>query len=123
MSRSFAWLAEKLYGARPSRRGERELLHRDVDAQPRAPAAGTVERETTVEGADAIGEPAQPGAAPGIRAADSVVLDLEREARGVAFDADHGAARVRVLRDVGKRLRDDEVGRRLDVSGQPTSGA
>ena len=54
----------------------------------RPAARRAVDRERAVERGDAVGEPAQPGAARGVGAADAVVGDLDRHAAVRAADRD-----------------------------------
>ena len=54
-----------------------------------------------------------------VGAADAVVADLDLELVAVEPDRHHGVRRAAVLADVGERLGDHEVGRRLDRHRQP----
>ena len=66
--------------------------------------------------------PLQTGAAARIGAADAVVVDLDDRVAVDPGDADPRGGRVRVLADVGERLRDDVERCRLDRSRQPFVG-
>ena len=69
---------------------------------------------------DAVGETAQPRAAARIGAADPIVAHLhDGMAVGAHARCTEACDRVGVLDDVGERLGDHEVGRRLDRRGQP----
>ena len=63
--------------------------------------------------------PSQPGAVRGVRAADPVVRNLDHGHVVCPHELDHGAARVRILRDVGQRLGGDEVRGGLDPLREP----
>jgi hypothetical protein len=52
------------------------------------------------------------------RAAASVVGHLDEHIAGLAAHGDGGGAGGRVVGDVRERLRDDEVGGRLDLRGE-----
>jgi hypothetical protein len=82
-----------------------------------AAAARAVDRQVAVERADAIGEASEPCAAVRRGAALSVVADLDARVAVLAIDGDPGLARLRLLRDVRERLRDDEVRGGLDMAG------
>ena len=91
-----------------------------ISARSVVPApGGTVEHEPPAERLDAVGEPAQAGAALRRRAADAVVAHLDQRVPVRALDADGHHGRARVLGDVGQRLGDHVVGGGLDRAGQP----
>lgn len=76
--------------------------------------------ELAVQRAHAVAESGEPGPLDEGGAADAVVLDLDREPAVVRPTHRHaGPGRPRVLRDVGERLTDDEVGGRLNRGGRP----
>jgi len=54
----------------------RGLLERDRHADPRAFAGRALDPKLSVEGCDAVAQPAQTAAAAGIGASDAVVLDF-----------------------------------------------
>ena len=63
--------------------------------------------------------PARPAAFDEGRAADAVVLHLDRQTVAAPTDGDVARVALRVLRDVGERLAHDEVGGGLDRCGRP----
>ena len=81
--------------------------------------AGLVDDQPAVERRDPVFEAAQPGPVIGVGAADAVVADLDLDRAVAPRDADRGAVGVGVAGDVGQRLGDHEVGRRLDRFRQP----
>ena len=97
----------------------------DDDAQPvhaqgswtrsRVPPPGWArELQLAVERGDPVREPVQARAGARDGAADAVVGDLQLQAAVHALHPDGRVLGLRVLGDVGQRLRDDEVRRRLD---------
>ncbi len=63
--------------------------------------------------------PRRPDPGRGVGPADAVVADLDLELLALAADGHVRVRRGAVLPDVGERLGDDEVGRRLDRHRQP----
>jgi hypothetical protein len=66
-----------------------------------------------------VDETAEAGATVLACTADAVVLDLDHEPAVLLLRTNSNVRRPRVLDRVGDRLANDEVGRRLDLSGQP----
>src|SRR5436190_8839097 len=88
----------RVYAARAP--GNQLRSERDDRADERALAGSALDDQASVEGVDAVGEAAQAGAAAGVRAADSVVRDLDDRVAVRAGDADARERCARVLRDV-----------------------
>jgi hypothetical protein len=89
-----------------------------------ARSGGAVDRESPVERADAVGEPFESPARLGLRAAGSVVGDLDEQSSIVRGDGDRGGSRVCVFGDVRQCFGGDEVrgalhGRRIALIGDP----
>ena len=94
------------------------LGHGDLRPQRCPLALRAVERERPVERRQPVLQPAQPRPAAGVGAPDPVVGDLDGHVAVAALDHHRGLGRLRVLRDVGECLGDDEVGGALDRAGQ-----
>ena len=75
---------------------------------------GTLQFEPATEGLDAVGEPAQAGAAVDARAAASVVTDLDDDFCIRSCNRDPRFGRVGVLGRVRQALGDDVVDSRFD---------
>src|SRR5690348_10301626 len=94
-------------------------LTRDLSGELCASSRRALDVETTAERLDAIRETDEPGPRGRLRASDSVVAHDDRREPVRALDRNAGVCRLRVLRDVRDRLRDQVVDRRLDGVRQP----
>ena len=111
--------------AMPSRSSTPSSATTTRTGSPRAPAsrrpAGST-AQPAAERLDAVGEPAQAGAAPRVRAADAVVDDLDDERRRSRARRRRVAARrLRVLADVGQASRHESRRRPRPRSGSRPS--
>ena len=94
---------------------------RDLRAHERAGPRGALDREASLERPDPVGQPAKPEPAPG-SAPPAPSSRTSTTARPSSRPTSTVAWRRRVLGHVGQRLRDDEIGRRLDGGGSRSSG-
>ncbi len=78
------------------------------------PPIGLLDRDRAVERREAVGEAAQAAALTRVGTADAVVIDLDAQVIIESLDPHNRLGRLRVLRDVGQRLGDDEVRGALD---------
>ena len=85
------------------------------------PSAGLSTRSRPSRTASRSAEPHET-AAVGPGASDAVVAHLDSQRAVLDARRDRGAVGARVLRDVGQRLGDDEVGGRLDRGREPAHG-
>src|SRR3954454_4879823 len=81
-------------------------VHGDRDVERRPEPGGTCDLERAAERLDSVSKARQPRAAGQVGASDAVVVDLELQHRAVAVDVDTDDRCARVLRGVGKCLRD-----------------
>ena len=94
-------------------------LERQLGPYDRSGARLALNPELSAERLDAVGEPAKSGAAGQVRAAASVVADLDHDRLGRRRQLDAPFGRAGVLRGVGEALRDDVVEGRFDRFGEP----
>ena len=84
----------------------------------RALARCALDPQLAVQRLDAVAQAAEAGAAIGVGATDAVVRDLDLDSAVGALDAHRGRVGAGMLDDVGERLGDGVVRRRLDLLGQ-----
>src|SRR3954454_2758498 len=94
---------------------------RNAGGDERAAAGRALDPELAVEHGEPVAEPDE-AVALGLRAADAVVAHPDLEEAVLDARIDGRVARPGVLGDVGQRLGDDEVGRRLDRGSHPVLG-
>jgi hypothetical protein len=100
-------------------RGPGRRIGWKLDAQS-CPMAGRAEdRDPSAKGLDAVFEPDDACVAARVGAAYAIVADREGEGAVTAVHAHVDDRCLRVLCDVGNRLRRDVVTRRLDVLTKP----
>ena len=97
-------------------------VHGDRGADSGAAPGGAVDRQDPVERGDAVLEAAQARAAGRVGAAGAVVRDLDDRVAVLALHTHRDVSRVRVLRRIRDRLRDDEVRGGLDDQRQALAG-
>src|SRR4051794_4610649 len=90
------------------------LAKRDAGAHDRAAGIAVGDRELAVQRRDPIGQSLETGTVR-VGTAAAIVGDLDHEGAVAPGNPDPGMLRARVFGHVRQRLRDQEVGRRLDT--------
>src|SRR5689334_992387 len=81
----------------------------DAGCEQRALTGRAVQLELAAEGLHAVGESAQAGPAPGVRATCAVVADAQDDTLVARLEAEGRCCRLGVLRDIGETFGGDVV--------------